>query len=85
MTIAYKAGLFVASIGRSTAKLTAGITTEFAKGMAAGAQGAPKVLPRDEESGVDEQLREEFAKENDNYHQPELPGMDVAQPEKANG
>jgi hypothetical protein len=81
MSIAYKAGLFVASIGRHTAKMTAGITTDFARGMAKGAQGAPEVLPIDEEN-VDEQLKQEFA--NDDYHQPELPGMDVPQPEKAN-
>jgi hypothetical protein len=81
MSIAYKAGLFVASIGRHTAKMTAGITTDFARGMAKGAQGAPEVLPIDE-AEVDEQLKQEFA--NDETVQPELPGMDVPQPERAN-
>jgi hypothetical protein len=49
--------------------------------MAKGAQGAPEVLPIDE-AEVDEQLKQEFA--NDETVQPELPGMDVPQPERAN-
>tara|TARA_R100000234_G_scaffold39340_1_gene23442 strand:+ start:703 stop:975 length:273 start_codon:yes stop_codon:yes gene_type:complete len=83
MSIAFKAGLLISSIGRHTAKATAGVTTEFARGMAAGAK-TPEVLPAEDDVNIDEQLKTAIH-EDVQAEQLELPGMNVPQPEKANG